>query len=88
MLTKRVLSVRHRATVYAEVDIDSGRLVSVSGDLESIRADWIVAEDPLSLVEPAFDELGREIPVAITKATAKSAFRIAETEVWPEWDIA
>jgi len=97
----RVLNVRYRVTVYAEVDLDAGEVTRVSEDVESIRLDldqprpsrmpWQVQQDDRNLgdaIEPSYGPNGEESPFdgEITPEIAARALDIAKGATWPMWE--
>ena len=89
-MSENIVTVRYRATVYVDVDLDAGTLVgSPFVDDESTRLDYYSTmphrQRPVEVVEAAFDDRGSEIDIDITPAIAARAIEIAETTDWPEW---
>jgi len=91
--SRRVVSVRYRICLYADVDLDSGEVVQVIEDDESIRLDVGAVhsdassdEITLAVVEEAYQPDGKPYRVTITPEIARHARAVAERAVWPEWE--
>lgn len=97
-MSDRVVSVRYRVTVYADVDLDTGEIVRVIENDESIRLDsdqrlisfelmpLQSAEVAAEVVEAAFGPDAGPYPVDITPEIAREAVELAESLVWPAWE--